>query len=361
MAGVESGRPFQASVLRNFSTEILERAGVPSDEAAIVADSMIESNMRGLDTHGVTRLLPIYVARIQAGVMEPRARITIERDRPACILLDAHNSLGQVAARRAMELAIGRAQKMGTSLVGARNMNHYGASSCWTMMALAHDQIGFSTCNTPPFVPPTGGKKAIFGTNPFSFAIPGGDEGPIVVDMATTTVARGRIALYEKQGLPIPEGWGLDRDGIPTKSAEEAMKGFLQFMAGYKGYGISLVIDTLSGLLTGALFGMHVGGPIAEDLSRPSGFGAMFGAVSIDAFMDVSEFKTRMDTALREIRNSERAPGVKRIYVPGEQSAEKAVLRRKDGIPLPEAVITELVQLGDKLGVPFPSDPASAT
>jgi len=132
------------------------------------------------------------------------------------------------------------------------------------------------------------------------------------------------------------------------------MKGFLQFMAGYKGYGISLVIDTLSGLLTGALFGMHVGGPIAEDLSRPSGFGAMFGAISIDAFMDPSEFKTRMDTALREIRNGERAPGVKRIYVPGEQSAEMAARRRKDGIPLPEAVIKDLIQLGDKLGVPFP-------
>lgn len=355
MAGVESGRLFQGAVLRNFTIAVLEQISVPSDEAAIVADSMLESNLRGVDTHGITRLLPIYVARIQAGVMNPKAHITVERDRPACLLLDAHNSLGQVAARRAMELAIGRAKVTGTALVGARNMNHYGASSCWTMMALAHDQIGFSTCNTPSFVPPTGGCQAILGTNPFSISIPGGKEGPIVVDMATTTVARGRIALHEKQGLPIPEGWGLDRRGLPTTSAEEAMKGFLQFMAGYKGYGISLVVDILSGLLTGALFGMHVGGPIAEDFSRPSGFGALFGSVSIEAFMEPSEFKARMDTALTDIRNGERAPGVNRIYVPGEQSAEEAARRRRDGIPLPEAVISELVQLGDKLGVPFPT------
>ena len=357
MPGVESGRLFPPEILKNFSVAVFEKVGVPSEEAAIVADAMIDSNLRGLDTHGITRLLPIYVARIRAGVMEPRARVTIERDRPACFVIDAHNSIGQVVARQAMELTIERAQKMGTALVGARNMNHYGASSCWTTMALKHDKIGFSTCNTPPFVPPTGGRRAVLGTNPFSFAIPGGKEGPVVVDMATTTVARGRIALYEKQGLPIPEGWGLDRQGLPTTRADEAMKGFLQFMAGYKGYGISLVVDILSGLLTGAQFGMHVGGPIAEDISRPSGFGALFGAISIDAFMDTAEFTEKMDMAIRDIRNSERAPGVNRIYVPGEHSTEEAVRRRQEGIPLPDAVIDELVRLGKSVGVSFPSSP----
>lgn len=358
MPGVETGVIYTAAELRSFAVALFERVGLSPEDAAVVADSLVEANLRGVDTHGVTRMLTVYVKRMHAGLMEVNTRINVERERPSGAMLDGCNSVGQVVAKRAMDIAIAKAAQTGSGFVSVKNTNHFGACAYWAMMALPHDQIGIAMTNGPAFVPPTGGKEALLSTNPFAYAIPGGVEGPVVVDMATTTVARGRIVLYAKQNLPLPDGWALDRDGRPTNDAQEALKGFLQPMAGHKGYGLSLVIDILSGVLSGGLWGKHVGGPLADDFSRPTGVSSFFGAIAVDSFIDVPEFKDRMDQLLREIRNGPRAAGVDRIYVPGDIEAEMTQRRLQEGIPIPEVIVQEFVDLGNELGIPFPQKSA---
>lgn len=355
MPGVESGHPYAVEDLRTFSVALFEHAGVPTDEARLTVDAMLDANLRGLDTHGVTRMLPIYLRRIEAGVMAASSRVTVVRERAATAVLDGHHSIGQVVARTAMQMAMDKASSVGTGCVGVRDMSHFGAAGHWSAMALARDQVGIAMCNTPPFMAPTGGCEARLGTNPFSVAIPGGREGPVLVDMATTAVARGRIALFEKQGLPVPEGWALGPDGASTTNASAAMAGTLLPMAGPKGYGLALIIDLLAGLMPGAFFGMGVGGPLADDMTRPTGGGALFGAIAVDAFMEPADFHARMDEALAALRATRRSPGVERIRIPGDAAAGLMAKRRSEGIPLPDAVVLEFQALGRAAGVPFPA------
>ncbi len=354
MPGVESGKHYPPEVLRSFAAAVFEKVGVSPEDAGLVADSLIEANLRGVDTHGVTRMLCVYVRRIKAGLMSAQANITVKSDRPSAALLDANNSVGQVASHRAMQMAIDKAAQTGCAVVGITNSNHYGASAFYSMMALAHDQIGFAMTNSPAFVPPWGGRQAMFGTNPISVAFPGDKEGSVVLDMATTTVARGRIVLYDKQNLPLEPGWAFDADGRPTTDPHAAMKGLLQPLGGYKGYGLALVVDLLSGILTGGPYSFHMAGALADDFTRPTGVGSFFGAIDIAAFMDPVEFKARVDQVIRDIHESPRAVGVERIYIPGEIEAESTAHRRSTGIPLPDVIVQEFVDLGEELGVPFP-------
>jgi LDH2 family malate/lactate/ureidoglycolate dehydrogenase len=354
MPGVEGGVLYEPDVLRQFAIDVFEKVGVSREDAEIVADTLIEANLRGVDTHGVTRVLATYVKRVQLGLVSANTNITVVSDRLAAALLDGHNSLGQVIAKRAMTMAIDKAAKTGVGMVGITNSNHFGAAAYWAMMALPHDQIGIAMTNSPAFVPPWGGKEPMFGTNPMCFAFPGGQEGPVVLDMATTTVARGRVVLYAKQGIPLEPGWAFDSEGKPTTDAQAALKGLLQPLGGYKGYGLAMVVDLLSGILTGGDYSYHMAGALAEDFSRPTGVGSFFGAIAVDAFMDPAEFKARMDKVVREIHGSSKAAGVERIYVPGEIELDSMALRRREGIPLPDVVVKEFVDMGDELGVYFP-------
>ncbi|MCL4535325.1 MAG: Ldh family oxidoreductase [Bacteroidetes bacterium] len=355
MPGVESGKLYPPEVLRSFAAAVFEKVGVSQEDAALVADSLIEANLRGVDTHGVTRMLCVYVKRVQAGLIRAKTMIMVTSDRPSVALLDGHNSLGQVVSKRAMTMAIEKAARTGCAVAGVTNSNHFGASAYYSMMALAHDQIGIAMTNSPAFVPPWGGRQPMFGTNPLSIAFPGDKEGSVVLDMATTTVARGRIVLYDKQNIPLDPGWAFDAAGRPTTDPHEAMKGLLQPLGGYKGYGLALAVDLLTGILTGGDYSFHMGGALADDFSRPTGVGSFFGAIAVDAFMDPAEFKRRVDRVIREIHESPKAEGVSRIYIPGEIEAESTARRLKEGIPLPAVVVKEFVELGDELGVPFPA------
>jgi LDH2 family malate/lactate/ureidoglycolate dehydrogenase len=354
MAGVDTGILFPHEMLRAWTQEVFRAVGVPFEDAAILTDSMVEANLRGVDTHGLTRLLCTYVRRIQKGVMNSWTELVTVRESASTALLDCKNSIGQVGAAHAMRLAIKKAADTGVALVAVSHSNHYGAAAYWAMMALPQGMIGFSSTNAPATVAPTGGRRPMLGTNPFAVAIPAAQEQPFVLDLATTVVPYGRIFLHAKQNKPLEPGWAFDECGRPTVDPQAALKGFLAPIGGYKGYGISLAIDLLCGVMTGSSYGAHFPGFLADNLKDPTDVGSIFAALRIESFMDLDQFTKGMDRALCEIKCSARAEGVKRIYVPGEIEFETKVERLAKGIPIPEQVLADFVMLGKEVGVLFP-------
>lgn len=355
MPGVDGGTPYRAADLERFATELLVQVGVPPDDAALTAGSLIEANLRGVDTHGVTRVLVPYIQRLQAGVTNAKTAVDIVQDAPGAALIDGKNGIGQVVAARAMRLAIEKARQTGTAWVGVTHSNHFGTAAFYSLMAVEQDMVGIVMTNGIASVAPTGGRAAMLSTNPISFALPAGKEPPVVVDMATSVVARGRIMLYDKQGLPLPEGWALDDNGRPTTDAAAALRGTLLPFGGYKGYALSLVIDLLCGVMTGALFGSHFHGALADDMVHPMDVGHLFGVIDPARFLPLPLFKERMDQALSELRACPPADGSRGVLIPGDIERMERERRLGEGIPLPEAVIVDFRRLGDQLGVAMPS------
>jgi len=224
----------------------------------------------------------------------------------------------------------------------------------WAMMALSQGMIGFSSTNAPAAAAPTGGRKAMLGANPFAVAFPAERELPVVLDLSTTVVARGRILLYAKQDKPLEPGWALDERGIPTTDPHAALKGLLAPIGGYKGYGMMLALDLLCGVMTGSNYGAHFPGFLADNMIEPTDVGSVFGAIHVESFMDLPEFKSFMDKAIQEIKGSDRIEGVQRIYIPGEIEFETKADRLARGIPIPDAVIKDFIALGRELSTPFP-------
>lgn len=354
MPGVDDGIRFPAPTLRAWTEQVFQKIGVSKDDAALLTDSLIEANLRGVDTHGITRMLCTYVRRMQVGVVNPKTELKVLREHSSTALIDGKNSIGQVVSNVAMRMAIDKAKKNGVAFVATTHSNHYGAAAYWAMMALDHGMIGFSSTNAPAVVAPTGGRTAMLGTNPFAVAIPAGHEQPMVLDLATTVVARGRILLYAKQNKPLEPGWAFDELGRPTVDPHAAVKGLLAPIGGYKGYGIALAIDLLCGVMTGSNYGTHFPGFLADNMKDPTDVGSIFAAINVQSFMDLPDFQAGMDQAIREIKTSTKAEGVKRIYIPGEIELETKAERLKNGIPIPDAVVKDFVTLGKDLGVPLP-------
>jgi LDH2 family malate/lactate/ureidoglycolate dehydrogenase len=253
-----------------------------------------------------------------------------------------------------MRMTIEKARQTGVAFSAVTHSNHYGMSAYWAMMPLPHGMIGFSATNAPAVVAPTGGCTAMFGTNPFAIAIPADRERPVVLDLATTVVARGRVVLYAKQDKPLEPGWAFDERGVPTTDPHAALRGLLAPIGGYKGYGIMLAVDLLCGVLTGSNYGAHFPGFLADNMVEPTDVGSVFAAVNVESFMDLPEFTAAIDRALREIRTSTRTEGVERIYIPGEIEFEMKAERLVNGIPIPEAVVRDFIALGRELAIPFP-------
>ncbi len=356
MAGVDGGIMFPAERLRGWTQEVFQKVGVSRDDAKLLTDSMIEANLRGVDTHGITRMLCVYVERIQKGVMSAKSNFVVVREKPSTALIACNNSIGQVGAARAMRTAIEKARQTGVAFTAVSHSNHYGMAAYWAMMALQHGMIGFSSTNAPAAMAPTGGCTAMLGTNPFVVAIPAGRELPVVLDLATTVVARGRIMLYAKQNKPLEPGWAFDDRGVPTTDPHTALKGLLAPIGGYKGYGIALAIDFICGVLTGSNYGTHFPGFLADNMVEPTDVGSVFAAVNVESFMDLPEFTASMDRAIQEVKTSKRADGVKRIYLPGEIEFEMKADRLANGIPIPEPVVKDFIALGRELDLPFPQD-----
>ncbi|MGB9866795.1 MAG: Ldh family oxidoreductase [Bacillota bacterium] len=336
-------RVFAATSLKRMVVDVLTKLGVGWEHASTVADVLVSADLRGVDSHGVARL-PIYCRRIKAGAINTKPSIRVVNETPATAVVDGDNGFGHVAGKFAMDLCIRKAREHSVAVVGVRNSNHFGIGAYYAMMALAHNMIGFAATNASPLMAPFGGSTAMLGTNPFCLAVPAGKELPLVLDMATSQVARGKIEMCLREGKKIPLDWALDQSGKPTDDPAEALKGTLLPLGGHKGYGLSMAVDLLCGLMVGAAYLNHVGS-LFGNLSRPQNVGHLFMALDVSNFMPVEEFETKMDEYLRAVKASPRAQGVTEIFVPGEIEFRATRERLARGIPIKDEVIEELQEL----------------
>lgn len=336
--------------LKQFCTKVLTLLGLPPEHADAVTANLIEADLQGISSHGVVRF-PIYVQRLQAGAVNPYPLIRIAHETATTAVIDGDNGMGQWVGEQAMQIAIHKAQLGSCAFVSVRNSNHYGAAGYYARMAVPHDMIGFSfTIGGINHMTPWGGAQAILGNNPFAIAMPAGEEIPVVLDMACSTVARGKLLVAAKDNTPIPSDWATGPDGEITTDPVEALKGFMLPVGGPKGYALTLVIGLLSTMLSGAAFGSEVT-HMYEDFERPQNIGHLFGVLPIASFEPVEVYKQRMDKAIREVRNTPRARGVERIYLPGEREHLLAEEYRRDGIPIPKSIWAELQEVGRTFGV----------
>ncbi len=337
-----------ASKLAAFCSEILTRAGLAEDLADIVSDSILCAELRGIKSHGLIRL-ETYLQRSKAGVMNIKAPVTIERDEEATALLNANNGLGQIAGHRAMTLAIDKAKKYGAAVVAVKNSNHFGIAAYYSMMALPEDMIGCVFTNSSPAMAVYGTKTPLIGTNPLSIALPAGNHHfPIVLDMSTTVVARGKIRYAALKGDPIPLGWARDKDGRPTQDAKLALEGSLDPIAGPKGSAMSLIIDIICGILTNTV--LTGGVKNITDVSGPALTGHLFAALNIARFIDVGLFKANVDLVVDNIKSQPAVEGTE-VFLPGEIEALCATRLMKEGFSLDGGVLASLNRVAARYGV----------
>ena len=337
--------------MREISASILASAGLGCDDAVLVADALVQADLWGHQSHGSLRL-PAYVARLKSGAVNARARPSVVRDSGAIAVMDAANAMGQVATAEAMDLAIDRASTFGIGAISVRNSNHFGTAMYFTLMAAHRGHIGFLATNASPAMPPWGGRAKAVGTNPWSWAAPAGRYPPMVLDIANTAVARGKIHLARQRGEPIPLGWALDENGIPTTDPDAALAGVTLPMAGHKGYGIALMMDVLAGVLSGSAFGSDVSGPFQSE--RPGRAGHFVLAINIEAFMARDVFDQRQEGLIEALRQSPAAEGFEGIAYPGEPEAKRAEKEAMDGISLPVATIKAIEALCVDIGIAPP-------
>lgn len=347
----DATQTFPAKRLEAFIGSVLSALGLPEQDAAVCAARITESDLRGVDTHGIFRL-PQYCQRIRAGGITLRPRVRAVRENAVTALVDGDNAMGHVVMTYAAQLAIKKAAETGLAWVGTFNGNHAGCAGVYSTMPVAHDMIGlYMTVANGNHMPPWGGVERILGTNPISVAIPAGMEPPIALDIATTVVAQGKVKLAAQKGETMPIGWMIDRKGQPLTDPNKAAEGFLLPIGGYKGYGLNVVIGMLAGVLNGAAFGRNVV-DFNKDFVTRNNSGHMMLAMRVDNFQPVETFKGEMDRVVREIRDSERMEGVERIWLPGEMEFYTTQDRLARGIPLGSALVAQLRQLAKELQVP---------
>ena len=339
-----------ADALRTFTEKAFEQVGVPEEDAKTIAELMIEADLQGSDGHGIFRL-PQYIRRIQAGGVNPRPNIRIERSRAAMALVNGDNGMGHLAMRFAAQTAIQKARAAGAAWVGVRWSNHAGPASLYAKMPMREGMIGmYFAVGNANHLPPWGGVEMLLSTNPIAVAIPAGTEPPIVLDMATTVAAFGKVKTRAQRGETMPEGWMVDREGRPLTDPKRMDEGFLLPIGGYKGYGMALVFGILAGTLNRAAMGREVV-DFNHDDATPTNTGQAILAIDVSAFEEMDSFKERIDALARDIRGSERMKGFERIFLPGEQSHARFVERGKLGIPVPPALLASLNGLGETLGI----------
>ncbi|MBO9647974.1 MAG: Ldh family oxidoreductase [Variovorax sp.] len=336
--------------MRHFIATALVRVGLPDTDADRVATLMTEADMQGSDGHGAIRL-PQYVQRIEAGGINVRPDIHVVHERAAMAVVDGDNGMGHLVVSRAVEIAIAKAREAGVAWVGTRNSNHAGPASLYARMPLAHDMIGlYFAVGNANHLPPWGGMEMLLSTNPIAAGIPAGDEPPVVLDMATTVAAYGKVKAKAKRGEQMPEGWMIDRQGRPLTDPTRASEGFLLPIGGHKGYGLALIVGLLAGTLQGAAMGRDVV-DFNVDSKTPTNTGQAILVIDLAAFGGAGPFKGAVDTLVRDIRESERLPGVERIWLPGEQSHTRRAANAESGAPLAAALVDDLDRLATRLGI----------
>jgi L-2-hydroxycarboxylate dehydrogenase (NAD+) len=338
-----------------FLTTALERIGLPAADAATVAQLMTEAEVQGSDGHGVIRLVP-YARRIRAGGINLRPDIRLVKEKAAMALIDGDNGMGHLVMKKATELAIAKARQCGVAWVGSRLSNHAGPASLYARMALPHDMVGmYFAVGNANHLPPWGGLDMLLSTNPIAVAVPAGKEPAVVLDMATTVAAYGKVKAKAQRGEQMPVGWMIDRQGQPLTDPKRADEGFLMPIGGYKGYGLAMVVGLLAGTLNGAAMGTEVI-DFNKDQATITNTGQAILVIDPDAFGEVDAFKARVDKLVRELRGSERMPDVDRIWMPGEQSHAKRLANERDGLALPAPLRTQLDDFAREIGIPLLQD-----
>jgi L-2-hydroxycarboxylate dehydrogenase (NAD+) len=352
----------EPALLRQVAVELLASVGLSGEHAATVADVQLEADLRGMHSHGL-RAIPMYLARVKRGIINPRPAIRVEATGRAAAIVHGDAGPGQVVAHRAMSECIARARAGGIGLVVARNSNHLGAAGYYAAMAVAHDLIGFATTNGNVMLPPPGGRVPVVGNNPLAWAFPAGEEAPLCFDVATSIVAGGKIDLAAAEGDAIPLGWGVDAAGAPTTDPQAAAAGGLAVplgapLAPHKGFGLALVLEALAGVLAGARFGRQHAVEV-EAGALPWDEGHFFLAFDPGLVMPVAEFKRRMDALIRDVRSAG-GPGAPAGRVPGEAAAARRARALREGLPLPASIYRRLAEQAARRGTPtqLPALPA---
>src|SRR5581483_3347380 len=343
----------QHDALVAFARDILLAAKVPADSAELVAVSLGASNLRGVDSHGM-QLLPFYIEKMRDGSIDVTAQGHIDREDVGCMVYHGDNGIGQVVARNCCDHAIRLAGAHGTATVVAHDSNHFGAAAFWAQRMSAAGMIGIVMCNASPMAAPWQGKERRYGTNPICMAVPGPNQW--LLDMATTTVAMGKIFKAEISGEPtIPAGWAMDSNGVPTTDTKAALEGLPMPLGGYKGYGLAMMAEILCAALSGAAMSKEVGGIRIQD--RPMRVGQFYQAIDVSRFMSVEQFSERIGRLVGMMKSSAPATGYDEVLVAGEPERRNEAARRETGIPLSDGVWKTLTDTGASLGVEAP--PAS--
>lgn len=352
--------------ITNFVIDSFVGYGIPREDAEICADVLLESDKRGIESHGVNRFKPIYLDRIKAGIQKPVTKIDIIRETPATALIDGNDGMGQVIGYHAMNMAIEKAKKYGIGMVAARNSTHYGIAGYYSTMATDQDMIGITGTNARPSIAPTFGVENKLGTNPLTFGMPSDEEFPFVLDCATSVAQRGRIEYYARMGMPTPENQVIGNDGTSLTDSEAILKmlntgeaalaplgGIGEEMAGYKGYGYATVVEILSAALQSGPFLSALTGIGADGQKVPFHLGHFFIAIDVKAFVDPADFKKTTGNILRELRAAKKAPGEERIYTAGEKEWLVWQERKDSGVPINQDVQKEMMNVRDELELDY--------
>jgi LDH2 family malate/lactate/ureidoglycolate dehydrogenase len=355
-AGAGSTRTrFPAGELIDFTARILARCGMTEENARTAATVLLDADLMGVDSHGIAHLAThgSYISGLQSGRINPRPNIQIVRETASTALVDGDGGFGTLVGYNAMQIAMRKAKEAGSGSVTVRNSRHFGAAGYYALMAAREDLIGMSMTNSGPWMTPTFAKKKMIGTNPIAIAAPAGREQPFLIDMATSTVAMGKVEIAEREEKDVPEGWGVDAEGRPTTDIDTIRhRGGLTPLGGtpttssYKGYALGVVVDILCGVLSGAGYSMIV--------SSSTGVGHFFAAWNVEAFQPLDEFKATMDEMQKMFRTAEPVEGAERVLLPGQREFETRAERERLGIPLHFRVVQDLERLAGEFGIAPP-------
>ncbi len=358
-------RPFIPwELVDDFMTAVFVKLGLPEEDARLCSDVLMQSDKWGIESHGCNRFKPIYVDRIRKGILNPITKIDVLKETPTTAVLDANDGMGMVASKKAMDMCIEKAHKYGMGMVAVRNSSHYGIAGYWANLAAKENMIGITGTNARPSIAPTFGVENMMGTNPLTFAMPTDEEFPFLLDCATSIIQNGKIEYYARIGKDTPAGMVIGRDGSTLTDSAQILKdlrsgnaalaplgGIGETLAGYKGYGYAAVVEILSAALQSGIFLKDLDGKDENGSLRPYHLGHFFIAIDTDAFMGAEAFKKTAGNILRNLRNSQKAPGQERIYTAGEKEHDVWMYRKDKGVPVTEAVQKEFIQLRDELGL----------
>lgn len=360
-------RPYVSwSLIGDFMTAAFEKMGVPHEDALICADVLMESDRRGIESHGCNRFKAIYIDRLKDGIQKPVTQFEVIKETPTTAVVDGHDGMGMVVGYKSMQMAIEKAKKYGMGMVAARNSTHYGIAGYYATMATKQGMIGITGTNARPSIAPTFGVENMLGTNPLTFGLPTDEEFPFVLDCATSITQRGKIEYFARNGVDTPKGMVIGQDGSALTDSKQILVdltkgtaalaplgGIGEELAGYKGYGYATVVEILSAALAAGSYLKMLTGINEAGEKVPYHLGHFFIAIDTEAFMGLESFKKTAGDILRSLRASKLAPGQERIYTAGEKEYLCWLDRKDKGVPIGESVQKEFIQIRNELNLPF--------